>query len=234
MNKTKYNLYLNGSNHVHISEGNKKLGNGVFNVSLLPSDKPLTKNDGTQLVNICGTCGGVCNECKGNCYAVKSAMRYHNTCIPAWGENTLLAVHKLEQYESELQTFFDENIVGAFRWHVSGEIPTKDYLDMMIRLANNNPMIQFYVYTKRYTWIEEKANEIPNNLHVTVSIWHNNYENPCKFHEFIYDDGTDKELENVYHCPAVDKDGHETGVTCAKCKRCIIAKRGEKTAVYAH
>jgi hypothetical protein len=55
----KYNLYLNGENHVHISDGNKKLGNGVFNVSLLPSDKPLTKNDGTQLVNICGTCGGV-------------------------------------------------------------------------------------------------------------------------------------------------------------------------------
>ena len=44
----------------------------------------------------------------------------------------------------------------------------------------------------------------------------------------------DKTLEKVYHCPAVDKNGHETGVTCAKCKRCIVAKRGEKTAVYAH
>jgi hypothetical protein len=73
----KYNLYLNGENHVHISDGNKKLGNGVFNISLLPSDKPLIKNDGTQLVNICGTCGGVCSECKENCYAVKSAIIHH-------------------------------------------------------------------------------------------------------------------------------------------------------------
>lgn len=229
----KYELFLNGENHLHISGGNAKLGRGVYNISLLPSDKPLALKNGTQLTNISGTCGGCCDNCKGSCYAVKQATFHHNSCIKAWGENTLLARHKLTQFKEELQTFFDENIVGAFRWHTSGEIPSRDYLDMMIETALNNPLIQFYVYTKRYEWIEEKADIIPNNLHVTVSIWHNNYKNPCGFHEFIYDDGTEN-LENVFHCPAVDKDGHETGVTCAKCKRCMVAKKGEKTAVYAH
>ena len=229
----KYNLFLNGENHLHISCGNNKLGKGIHNISLLPSDTPLCNKKGDQLVNISGTCGGCCSECKNNCYAVKTALYHHNSCIPAWGDNTLLARHNLEQFKRELLTYLDKNIVGAFRWHVSGEIPSRDYLEMMLDVSRETPTTQFYVYTKRYEWIEEVADRIPDNLHVTVSVWHSNYNNPCGFHEFIYDDGTE-DLENVYHCPAVDKNGRETGVTCAKCKRCIHAKKGEKTAVYAH
>ena len=49
---------------LHISKGNSKLGEGVFNISLLPSDTPLSKKDGTKLTNIAGTCGGCCDNCK--------------------------------------------------------------------------------------------------------------------------------------------------------------------------
>ena len=31
-----------------------------------------------------------------------------------------------------------------------------------------------------------------------------------------------------------DKNGFETGITCATCKRCFSAKRGDKIAVYSH
>ena len=45
----KYNLYLNGNTRIHVTGGNKKIGKGVFNISLLPSDEPLTKKDGTVI-----------------------------------------------------------------------------------------------------------------------------------------------------------------------------------------
>ena len=217
---------------LHISKGNSKLGEGVFNLSLLPSDSPLYKKDGTKITNIAGTCVGCCDNCKHDCYAVKSAIMHHNSCIPAWGENTMLARHDLPRFERELQDFLDNNLVYAFRWHTAGEIPSVEYLHMMVRIAENNPLTHFYVYTKRYSWIES-LDTIPSNLHITVSVWHNNYKNPCGFHEFIYDDGTE-DLSNIFHCPAVNKKGHRTNVTCAKCRRCLLAKKGEKTAVYAH
>ena len=45
---------------------------------------------------------------------------------------------------------------------------------------------------------------------------------------------TEEYLKNIFHCPAIDKNGHETGVTCASCKRCFSVKNGDKTAVYKH
>ena len=55
-----YNLFLDGTNRIHITGGNTKIGRGVFNISLLPSDEPLQKKDGKVLTNIKGTCGGCC------------------------------------------------------------------------------------------------------------------------------------------------------------------------------
>ena len=68
-----YNLFLDGTNRIHITGGNTKIGRGVFNISLLPSDEPLQKKDGKVLTNIKGTCGGCCDGCKNHCYAVKQA-----------------------------------------------------------------------------------------------------------------------------------------------------------------
>ena len=121
-----------------------------------------------------------------------------------------------------------------FRFHVSGEVPNEDYLIRFIKFAIKNNDVRFYFYTKRYSWLEKHADEIPNNLRPLVSIWHKNYGNPKGFAEFIYDDGTEPDVAALPHCPAVDKDGNETGITCAKCKRCINAKHGDRIAVYAH
>ena len=118
--KAKYKLDLNGEARIHITGGNAKIGKGVFNISLLPSDEPLTKKDGTQLTNIKGTCNGCCGGCKNNCYAVKQAVYHHNSVIKVWGENTLLARENMEEFFHQLDIFFNENIVAVFRWHVGG------------------------------------------------------------------------------------------------------------------
>ena len=230
----KYNLYLNGETRIHITGGNTKIGKGVFNISLLPSDEPLKLKNGTELTNIVGTCGGCCKGCKNACYAVNSCVYHHNSVIPAWGENTLLARENMPEFFHQLDIFFEENLVAVFRWHVGGEFFSKEYMLAVYDFCRNHPDTKFYCYTKRFSWVEELNNYKPDNLVVNVSIWHNNYNNPLGYPTFIYDDGIDENIAKLPHCPAVDKDGHETGVTCAKCRRCFTAKNGNNIAVYAH
>lgn len=232
----KYERYLTVDTHLHVQDGNRKVGKGIYTINLLAGDKPLTKLDGTQLTNINGTCSGCCSNCKKDCYAIKTQI-FRNKNIPSWADNTILATQDIETFFNEVQQFIDRSMVAAIRWHAFGEIPSYNYLLHMADIAKENPTITFYTYTKRYSWLEkyltEKGN-FPLNLVINVSIWNNNYNNPAGFPEFIYDDGTDETLKNIKHCPAVDKNGHETGVTCSKCKMCLKAKKGNQIAVYAH
>ena len=230
----KYNLFLNGTTRIHVTGGNAKIGKGVFNISLLPSDSPLTKKDGTILTNISGTCKGCCDGCKNNCYAVKQAVYHHNSVVTAWGENTILARENMTEFFHQLDVFFSENIVSVFRWHVGGEFFSIEYMKAVYDFCAKHPETKFYAYTKRFSWVEKLDTYKPDNLVVNVSIWHNNYSNPLNYPTFIYDDGIDDNIAKMPHCPAVDKDGHETGVTCAKCRRCFTAQKGNNIAVYAH
>ena len=229
----KYNLYLDGNNRVHVTGGNTKIG-GIYNISLLPSNEPLTLKNGTVLTNIKGTCGGCCDGCKNACYAVNSCIYHHNSVIPAWGDNTILAREDMAEFFHQLDDIFSKNIIGVFRWHVGGEFFSENYMENVYKFCANHPDTKFYVYTKRFEWVEQLDSIKPSNLVVNVSIWHNNYDNPLNYPEFIYDDGNDKEVSALRHCPAVDKDGHETGITCAQCRRCFTAPKGDRIAVYAH
>ena len=232
-----YPVYLDGNINVSVVDGNGKLGKGIHNYSLLPGDEPLKLKNGVQLTNLCGTCHGCCNGCKKECYAILNGVYHHNTCIPAWARNTLLAREDPESFQYGLQNYIDNNIVTFMRVHMGGEFFSKEYMKQTIEFAGKNKDVpSFYPYTKRYEWLEELDDEIgfPSNFHPIVSIWHDNYANPKKFAEFIYDDGTQPELDNLPHCPAVDKYGRETGWTCARCKHCPLAERGSRMCVYAH
>lgn len=233
----KYHLTIDSDTTVKIQNGNSKLGKGIYTVNLLPGDNPLTLKDGTQLTNIAGSCAGCCSGCKADCYAVSDAKRYHNTVVPSQGKNTLLARFDRPRFFADVQRFIDYNMIAAMRVHSSGEFLSYDYFCDWLDLARKNPEIKFYCYTKRFNFIDryiKAGNEIPENFTINVSIWKNNYDNPYQLPEFIYDDGTDPALENVFHCPASDKNGNKTGMTCAACKLCINAKPGQKIAVYAH
>ncbi len=232
----KYYLTIDNETTVKIQNGNSKLGKGIYTVNLLPGDTPLTLKDGTQLTNVSGSCFGCCNDCKSNCYAVNDAKRYHNTIIKSQGENTLLARHDKKRFFENIQRFLDYNMVAAVRIHSSGEYLNYDYFLQWIEIAKNNPSVIFYSYTKRYNFIEKYLDSgatFPDNFVVNVSIWNNNYDNKYNLQEFIYDDGS-QQLENVVHCPASDKNGNKTGVTCASCRLCLESKPGRKVAVYAH
>lgn len=236
-----YNLTYSKDMKVSLTDGNTKIGK-VLNFSTLPGSEYLTTKTKGQLTDIKGTCSGVCEGCEhGGCYAVASATRHHNTCIPAWGKNTLILRNDIDGLFSQIKEECLKKKAKYLRYNVSGEIEDMNQLEHLVKLAEDCPDTTVYFYTKRFNLVNEYYNKMnkkfPDNLVCNISRWHNN-DKDYNFEElglniFAYDDGTDENVSKMTHCPAVDKSGKETGITCDKCKRCMRNK-GTKTAVYAH
>lgn len=234
-----YNINYDESMVISLAKGNSKLGKKVFAFNLMPGNKPIsTKNKG-ELTNVWGTCGGCCDGCEGSCYAVRDARLHHNKVIPSVGKNTVIMRHDMDKGFKQIKEALIKNKAKVLRWQSSGEILNYNYLLHMIKLAVEMPDVQFYFYTKRFAFIEKYAKDhgaFPKNLVCNISEWKGN-TNAYQLdglNKFVYDDGTDTALEKLVHCPAVDKKGHKTGVTCAECKRCFSGNKGIITAVYDH
>ena len=243
-----YPVYDNGELHVTISKGNTKMGN-IPNFNTLPGNRPITKKDGTQLTNIIGTCGKHCKECFKACYAVRFVRMHHNACVKPYAMNTLIMRFDPEKLRAAIKEYCEKNVVKYFRFHTSGEIESKSQLELYAQICKDNPEVNFYLYTKAFGVLQdwfislgERNEEIPDNFVINLSEWHGNLDfmtSPAchtffrKCNIFSYDDGNSgAKVEAMTHCPAVDKQGHETGITCAQCRRCM--KKGHQTAVYAH
>jgi hypothetical protein len=234
-----YKINYDPSMRISLVKGNSKLGKGVYAFNLLPGDDPLSTKDKGQLTNVKGTCGGCCDGCKGVCYAINDARRYHNTCIPSLGKNTIIMRNDIDKMFEQLKEECVNKNVKILRYHSSGEIESYNYLLHMVKLAVQLPNVKFYFYTKRFGFIEQYLNdykELPNNLICNISEWKGNTKgfNLKGMNVFTYDDGTNPSLANIPHCPAVDKNGHKTGINCDQCKRCFSHNDGHITAVYSH
>ena len=234
-----YQINYEPAMKISLAKGNSKLGKGVYALNLMPGDKPLSTKDKGRLTNVVGTCGGCCDGCENFCYAVKDTRRFHNTVIPSVGKNTVIMRHNMEDGFKQLRENLIKKKAKVLRYHSSGEIETYDYLLHMVKLAVELPSVQFYFYTKRFGFVEQYLNEcgdLPKNLVCNISEWKGNTEgyNLRGLNRFVYDDGTDPSMKKLVHCPAVDKNGGKTGVTCDKCKRCFSGNKGIITAVYDH
>lgn len=226
---------------VHIARGNSKLGSNIYNFSTLPgnSSHVLVLSNGVQVTDIPGTCTN-CSECfgAGKCYACNSALRFHNTVIKPWGENTLLARSgalwdKVDAYLTDLEKH--KKKVDKFRINVSGEITDASGFIMWDGVAKKHPKTTFCVYTKNYTALEEaiKIKDVGHtdfepNFVINISQWHGSADQflakyPKKFNVFEYDDtnhrgcslaaADQKRLAATHHCPAVLKDGSHATYT---------------------
>jgi hypothetical protein len=234
-------VYDNGKLHVKISSGNTKMGN-IPSFSTLPSNELLTLKDGRVLTNIIGTCGDLCEDCKDKCYAIDFAKRHHHVVIPAYAINTILLRHDPDKLRREIREYCEKNIVKFFRFHTAGELETVAQLELYAQICRDTPDVTFYIYTRAcdllLKWVEllqTKGEEVPSNFVINLSEWNGNlaaYMDKPFFKDcnvFIYDE---KKNYKGVHCPATDKAGHETGITCAQCRRCM--KKGHITAVYPH
>lgn len=234
-----YEMYYDEAMKISLVKGNSKLGKGVYAFNLLPGDEPLSTKDKGQLTNVDGTCHGCCDGCKNFCYAISDARRYHNTCVPSLAKNTLMVRNNIDGVFEQLREQLVKKKAKVLRYHSSGEVISYDYLLRMVKLARELPNVKFYFYTKRFAFVEkylEKFGKLPNNLVCNISEWKGNTDgyNLKGLNRFVYDDGSDTTLRNVVHCPAVDKNGRKTGVTCDVCGRCFRGNDGHITAVYDH
>jgi hypothetical protein len=57
----------------------------------------------------------------------------------------------------------------AIRIHASGDFFNQKYFDMWIEIANQNPDVEFWAYTKSLNYWVQRLNEIPANLELTAS-----------------------------------------------------------------
>ena len=249
LDNPKYPVYDNGQLHISISFRNGKLGN-IPQFNTLSGDEPLRLINGRYLTNIKGTCGECCSDCKDSCYAIRISMLHHNTIIPAWSRNTVILRNDPDKVKREISEYCRKNIVKYFRFHTSGELENAEHLNLYCDICRENDDVIFYIYTKRFDLLADyfvvKKNPLPDNFIINLSEWNGNIEKFIsarpdskeirdffdKLNIFAYDEGR-SEYSYMIHCPAIDKTGHETGVTCAQCRRCM-KKESHVTAVFAH
>lgn len=196
---------------ITISKGNRKMGE-IKSVSLPP------------IV----TCAENCT-CAKKCYAAKMCRIYKN--VKASYDNNL-------EILKNNPTAYWEQVNDAmctsrfFRMHVSGDIPTYEYLLDMVKSAENNPHCDILVFTKKYNLVNELLNtgkEIPNNLHILFSEWtgmqmENHYNMPIA--HVIFKGEEPKENWNICNGNCLE---------CAKKNaNCWSLKHGEHVAFHEH
>lgn len=116
---------------VSISNANSKMGN-VASVSTLPFI----------------TCPARCaDSCGSACYAAKLANLRPNV-LRSYANNTALAMLRPELYWAQVELAV--LAVRYFRFHVSGDIMSRDYFQHMIDIARRNPKTEILCFTKRF------------------------------------------------------------------------------------
>lgn len=219
--------------------GNDKVK--AFNYAFIPGDDPITRSDGMPYTNLKGTCGGCCDGCVNDCYAVRAFMVHNNATVVPWAMNTWLFINKPHEFFKQRREAIAKENVTVVRPQEGGEYPSKRLMEMDFIDMSTYKNVDFYLYTKRFAWyFDIKANvfggKLPKNVHVNLSEWHNNIEVTKEDAFFRYDDGSMPELDHKYHCKAVNIKGgmSDTWHCNAPCKRCVLAKPGTETCVYAH
>ena len=139
-------------NTISISKGNSKMG-FIPSVSLPP------------IV----TCANNCT-CAKKCYAAK-LCRLRPNVRNAYQKNLDILKNDIDNYF--LQVKAAAMVSKYFRFHVSGDIPDMNYLDRMVKLAQDLPGTTFLAFTKQYNFINNflQYAEIPSNLKIIFSAW---------------------------------------------------------------
>lgn len=199
--------------NVKISQGNSKMG-AIPSVSL-PAGL---------------TCRKDC-ECGRKCYA-KRLERLRPAVKSAYQLN-------YDSLNRDSVTFWREveaSIMMSrfFRFHVSGDIPDKDYFSHMIDISRRNKHCEILCFTKKFSIVNDYlklGGVIPNNLHIIFSGWKNlQMDNPFSLPEahVRYRDGTTTAKSNAKEC----------GGNCTECAitdgGCWSLKNGEQVVFNEH
>lgn len=196
---------------VSISKGNNKMG-AIPSVSLPP-------------VVTCKNCA----SCARKCYA-KKLCRIYPSVRKAYDNNYEILKVDRDTYFKQIGEAMTTTLY--FRFHVSGDIIDKDYLDRMCKLARSHKNTKVLAFSKNYEDINEyfETHRKPSNLVLILSL-------PF--------DGA--RIENRHNLPTAavilkgqtPKDDYKIcGGNCTECAcrgvGCWELKKGETIAFYEH
>ena len=186
---------------VSISKGNSKMGQ-IPSVSL-----PAVLS-----------CANGC-LCASICYAKKLERIYKNV-REAYMRNWEILRENPDEYWRQVKEAVSMN--RFFRFHVSGDIPTPEYLAKMVETALENPHCDILCFTKQYKFVNDfigNGGEIPGNLHLIFSVWAGmEYENPYNLPEahVRFKDGSTTAGDNAIECYGNCTDCCVAGCGCWK------------------
>lgn len=203
--------------NIKISPGNSKLGS-------IPS---ISLPAGT-------TCRDDC-ECRAKCYANR-LERIRKSVRDAYHHNYQILKCTPDTYWREVEASI--MMSRFFRFHVSGDIPDKNYLIHLIDIAERNSHCEILCFTKKFSIVNDVVAEmisggesLPENLHLIFSGWKNlKMENPFLFPEahVKFKDGTTTAREDAVEC----------GGNCTECALteggCWTLKSGEQVVFDEH
>lgn len=190
-NKPYYNINEDQAK-LHISQGNEKIGDGIWSFSTLPGNEEhlIKTKDKGLLTDIPGTCGKLADVCANSCYAFASCIQHHNACVPAWADNTILLRNgklweqletfiilkngKAEKYLREAREqgvdpeiakkkATDLATIKVFRINVSGEVESAEQFRNWASLAKSHFYIRFALYTKNFKALGEYLDWLEEN-----------------------------------------------------------------------
>ena len=142
---------------VAISDGNSKLGTiPQVNLPCISTCRP----------------GLPCAKA-GQCYALKAWQQYPATRA-AWSRNLLAYSFDRADYFAQVKAYLAKRKPAYFRWHSSGDILDRAYLDGMVQVALAFPATRFRAFTKQYALVNAylaSGHTFPANLLVGFSAW---------------------------------------------------------------
>lgn len=197
--------------HVKFSYGNRKTGNLVPSVSLIPI----------------ADCGANCACCAKGCYAARNIACY-DASRAAFANNSAIAHGDPVKFFREVDGEMKKN--KWFRFFVSGDILDDNFFTGMVVVAMNNTHCQVLAFTKQFDivnrWIDANGN-LPENLHIIFSEWRGlSVPNPHNL-------PTSRPVWKGDHI-----EGIWCGGSCSSCaaknEGCWVLKPGERILFEAH
>lgn len=197
---------------VSISKGNSKMG-AIQSVSL-------------PAVVTCRAC-----DCQQKCYARK-LEKIRRTVAQAYKNNLQVLIEAPDIYWREVEATI--MLSRYFRFHVSGDIPNKEYFSKMVEVATRQKHCDILCFTKKFEIVNEYIaahGGLPRNLHMVFSAWVglemiNPFSLPVA--QVRYKDGT---------CFA-SPDAKQCGGNCTECaivgEGCWTLEKGEEIVFNEH
>lgn len=121
-------------------------------------------------------------RCLFRCYAASAENLFRNVRVSRWRNfEALQACGSRGKMATLINRSLPHKGVKLCRIHSSGDFFSQDYFDAWIEVANCNPSIVFYAYTKALRFWVNRLNAIPSNLKLVAS-WGGRYDSLIEKH----------------------------------------------------